>query len=227
MSAAATAAELMAAERAARRDLFATHRKAYRRAERVDPKDPDDVADFAADVAREMARNARDASERALRSGVQAADRDAKAAIGGAVLGFLAVARVSGREQAAIDAFADRRAGAIRLSFANAIAEKTVIHGDVQVAVGLLKSRADTIAISETAMGITHGYALEAKAIAEGVGARPSWLVLEWVAELDRRTCSVCSGLSGSTCPVGGDFDGYMPGFVHARCRCFLVMRRA
>ena len=227
MSADETAKALVNDENAARAALFASLRKARRKATDVDPKDADAVKDLADETGEAFATIVRTSSERASRSGIEAAKRDTKAAIGGAVLGFLAIGRFVDREERAIQSFARSREEHTRRAIAEAVVKKTALHGDVSTAMGLLKSRADTIAISETAMGITHGYVTEARTIVDAFAARPAWLVLEWIAVLDRRTCSVCYGYDGKTCAVGDDFDGFLPGFVHARCRCFLHMRRA
>ncbi len=77
-----------------------------------------------------------------------------------------------------------------------------------------VRSRVDTIAASESSARFS-----EARAeLAAKTGGRD--FLLEWSAQLDRRTCPLCDSLHGQTYPAGGDLNGYTPGAVHARCRC-------
>jgi len=218
---------MIAVENASRASLFGALRVAKKRGKDIDPKDTVEVERLAEATAEDYAAIVRETSLRASRSGVSAASKDAKAAIGGAVLGFVLAQSFTDPNSRAIERFAQRREDYTRKAIADAIPKKVALHGDIGTALSTLRSRADTAAISESAMGITHGFMAEAKAIAKSVGASVSWLVLEWVAELDRRTCATCSGMDGVTAPIGGDFDGLLPGFVHGRCRCYFVMRRA
>lgn len=217
---------MLTVENAARRSLFAALRTATKRGRDIDPDDADEVERLAEETADDYAAIVRDTSASAARSGLTAASKDAKAAIGGTALGLLLSRPFSDPNGRAIERFAKLREDQTRASLAAAIPKKVALHGDIGTALSTLRSRADTAAISESAMGLTHGYVTEARAVARSVGANVYWLVLEWIAELDRRTCSVCSGMDGRTAPIGGDFGGLLPGFVHGRCRCFFVMRR-
>lgn len=49
-------------------------------------------------------------------------------------------------------------------------------------------------------------------------------LLKMWDATLDRRACSVCSGLDGQLQVLGFDFVGGSPGGVHPNCRCVSVL---
>lgn len=92
-----------------------------------------------------------------------------------------------------------------------------------RAAIEALKSRAETIAITEANTAaqaarerVALGY-VQAGAIIEG----------EWEAERDKRTCDFCSSLDGATRLVGKtDYPGNAePGHVHPRCRCREIFR--
>lgn len=226
MTAAAIASALLSREVQARRELRA-HLRAVSHS-RVDPEDSDAVADIADQLGDRFARTVRDTSDGAGRDGIAQAAADAKAAIGGAALAFLVLSPLRWRqEDDAVTKFALARQEHAREAVSSAFVSKVRLHGDLATAAGSLKSRADTYAASESAMGIGWGYTTTAAEIVKGTGADSRLLVLEWVAVLDRRTCEVCAAFDGHTTEVGGDFGGEMPGFVHARCRCFAWLRRA
>lgn len=226
MSAQAIAHALLAREKTARRDLRSHLRLVARKGKGVTAEDEGDIEELGAELGDRFATTVRATSEGAARDGVHAAAVDAKAAIGGAALAFLAFTQLTNREDEAIRKFAAGREAQTRDAIASAFGKKVALHGDVETATSVLLSRADTIAASEASMGINRGYVDAANDIVRSTRANANLLVLEWVAVLDRRTCETCSSFDGHTTGVGEDFDGLMPGFVHARCRCFALLRR-
>jgi hypothetical protein len=71
-----------------------------------------------------------------------------------------------------------------------------------------------TIAVSESSEAFNSG---RAKALSQvDVGT----LLRAWDAQLDKRTCPVCSSADGTTTGAAEPFPMGEPGAVHARCRC-------
>lgn len=94
----------------------------------------------------------------------------------------------------------------------------------IRAAGASLRSRIDTIATTE----VSHAFNAARTRVAEDMPPPPAGErgYLRWSATLDKRTCSLCASLDGKTAPVGGTFDGYMPGAVHPRCRCIAYFIR-
>lgn len=83
-----------------------------------------------------------------------------------------------------------------------------------------LTPKLELVAATESA----EAYNAERAAIAAGAGSVTSILKV-WDAELDRRTCSVCSGLDGTIIGLGEAFPLEQP--VHPRCRCTFTLLRS
>lgn len=80
--------------------------------------------------------------------------------------------------------------------------------------------RAEMGAITESSQAFTLA---RDQALLEFVQTQPYaalQLFKVWDATLDRRTCSICSGMHGVVVPVNDEFPAGRPGGVHPRCRC-------
>lgn len=83
------------------------------------------------------------------------------------------------------------------------------------VAAGALRSRLDTIAVTESAKA----YNETRQTIADRIKPPPnSVLVKEWDAELD--ACPYCAAEHGTVVLAADNFPGGIPGAVHPRCQC-------
>lgn len=128
------------------------------------------------------------------------------------------------------DSLADKFAAYVEEARAKAAASDAAsLVGQVRTALRdagtAIRSRLDTIAASEAAATFS---AARAEAMADFVRrleeqSLASAVRVQWVAVLDRATCALCASLDGRTAKPGESFDGYLPGAVHARCRCIAV----
>jgi hypothetical protein len=72
----------------------------------------------------------------------------------------------------------------------------------------------ETIAVSESSEAFNSGRAKALRQVDVGE------LLRVWDAQLDKRTCPVCSGSDGTIVGAAEPFPIGEPGAVHARCRC-------
>ena len=87
----------------------------------------------------------------------------------------------------------------------------------------LLRYRAETIARTEVAIAVNKGQAEFWKQMKED-GSVPPTAMRVWIAEMDNKTCEICSPLNGELAPIDGGWSttsGYFDiPHAHPRCRC-------
>jgi len=92
-----------------------------------------------------------------------------------------------------------------------------------------VESRLDTIAATETAAAFHQGREAAVRDAVDAAALVEDEILMQWSSVLDRATCALCGSLHGELAPLGRSFPGgYVPGLVHARCRCIAFpVRRA
>ena len=87
----------------------------------------------------------------------------------------------------------------------------------------LLKYRAETIARTEVAIAVNKGQAEFWKQMKDD-GSIPPTAMRIWIAEMDSKTCEICSPLNGELAPIDGSWSTGAGFFdiphAHPRCRC-------
>jgi len=113
-----------------------------------------------------------------------------------------------------------RRAQAVARSYGEALAKAEATEKAASIAEAARQQayRLERIAATETAQAFNTAKTHEVERRAERAGIV---LMKTWDASLDKRTCSVCSGLDGTSARVGESYPGGQePGSVHSYCRC-------
>jgi len=117
-----------------------------------------------------------------------------------------------------------RRASSIGLNYERAVArsaddaERANAKNPIASAIRENAYRLDRIAATENSIAFSSGRREFITASVINSVIKRSRVVQVWFALLD--ACRICQGLNGERVQLGGSWNGQLPGYVHARCRC-------